>query len=186
MGFDLLPQWNTTLKDFDKYFVGFDDQFNRLAKVHDDMVKNIANYPPYNIRKTGENTYRIELAVAGFSKSDIDITMEDDKLIVKGLIRDDYDNQAPEDYVFKGIANRAFTRMFALSDQVEVHNAELVNGMLRIFLERIIPEHKKPRQIDITDEPTTVSLHAQNNQQLLQESNLVSPELQKAAKRKSV
>jgi molecular chaperone IbpA len=185
MGFDLLPQWNNTLKDFDKYFVGFDDQFNRLAKMHDDMVKNIANYPPYNIRKTGDNTYRIELAVAGFSKSDIDITMEDDKLVVKGFIRDDYDNQAPEDYVFKGIANRAFTRMFALSDQVEVHNAELVNGMLRIFLERIIPEHKKPKKIEISDEPSTVSLFAKNNPQLLQEQDLDQVEVKTAAKRKT-
>ena len=130
--------------------MGFDDQWTRLAKFHDELTKNVPNYPPYNIRKTDENNYTIELAVAGFTKSNIDISIENDKLIVKGFMRDDHDGE-PEDFLFKGIANRAFTRMFALSDQIEVHNAELVNGMLRIFLERIIPEHKKPRKIEVSD-----------------------------------
>jgi len=76
-------------KDFDKFFVGFDDQFNRLAKIHDDVTKNIPNYPPYNIRKTGDNTYVIEIAVAGFGKQEIDITFEDNKLIVAGSTKDD-------------------------------------------------------------------------------------------------
>lgn len=153
-------------KDFDKYFVGFDDQFNRIAKMHDDLTKHIPNYPPYNIKKTGENTYTIELAVAGFSKSNIDITLEDDKLIVKGFSQDD--NQTT-DYLFQGIANRAFTRMFALSDQIEVKNAELINGMLKIALEKIIPEHKKPKKIEVNDEPSTVSSFTADNKTLLLE-----------------
>jgi molecular chaperone IbpA len=162
----------SALKDFDKFFVGFDDQFNRLAKIHDDLTKNIPNYPPYNIKKVDDNKYTIELAVAGFTKSNIDITLEDGKLIVKGLVRDDQHGE-PEDYLFRGIANRAFTRMFALSDQVEVHNAELVNGMLKIFLERIIPEHKKPKKIEVSEEPNTVSEFAKNNpkQLLLEDEN---------------
>jgi molecular chaperone IbpA len=134
-------------KDFDKFFVGFDDQFNRLAKMHDDMTKHIPNYPPYNIKKTGDNTYSIEMAVAGFAKQNLDITIEDDKLIVKGFSQDD--NEAADKYLFQGIANRAFTRTFALSDQVEVQSADLINGMLKIALERIIPEHKKPKKIEV-------------------------------------
>lgn len=131
-------------KDFDKFFVGFDEQFNRMSKLHDDLTKNIPNYPPYNIRKTGENTYVIEVAVAGFGKSDIEIEMEDGKLIVRGNTNEDEDN-----FLFKGIANRAFTRAFAIDDHIEVKDAELFNGMLKVFLERIIPEHKKPKKIAV-------------------------------------
>ena len=134
-------------KDFDKYFVGFEDQLGKLAKAHDDLTKNIPNYPPYNIKKTGDNTYAIELAVAGFGKHDIEIELAEGKLIVKGNTSDTTD----ENFIFKGIANRAFTRAFALDDQVEVQDAEMLNGMLRIFLERIIPEHKKPTKIEVKD-----------------------------------
>lgn len=140
------------LKDFDKFFVGFDDQFTRMSKLHDDLTKNIPNYPPYNIKKTDENTYVIELAVAGFSKSQIEIELDDGKLIVRGSTNED---GSASDYIFKGIANRAFTRSFALDDHIEVKDAELFNGMLKVFLERIIPEHKKPKKIAVKtkDEP---------------------------------
>lgn len=141
---NLLPG---AFKDFDKYFVGFEDQFNKLAKIHDDLTKNIPNYPPYNIKKTGENTYAIELAVAGFGKQDIELELADGKLIVRGNLADNTD----ENYLFKGIANRAFTRTFALDDQIEVQDAELVNGLLKVFLERIIPEHKKPKKIEVKE-----------------------------------
>ena len=135
-------------KDFDKFFVGFDDQWNRLQKLHDDVTKNIPNYPPYNVRKTGDNTYSIELAVAGFGKSEIEIELEDNKLIVRGNVeKEDEDSN----FIFKGIASRAFTRTFALQDQVEVKDAEILNGMLRIFLERIIPEEKKPRKVEVKE-----------------------------------
>ena len=141
-----LPSIFGQVKDFDKFFVGFDDQFNRLAKLHDDLTKNIPNYPPYNIRKTGENTYTIELAVAGFGQGDIDIEIDGGKLIVRGNVA--AENEV-NDYLFKGIANRAFTRSFAVDDQIEVKDAELFNGMLKVFLERIIPEHKKPKKIEV-------------------------------------
>jgi molecular chaperone IbpA len=134
-------------KDFDKVFVGFEDQFNRLSKIHDDITKNIPTYPPYNIKKTGDNNYTIELAVAGFAKQDIEIEFADDKLIIKGNTSDD----ASTDYLFKGIAGRNFTRTFALNDQIEIKGAELFNGMLQIALERIIPEHKKPKKIEVKD-----------------------------------
>ena len=133
-------------KDFDKFYVGFDDQYNRLSKLHDDLTKNIPNYPPYNIKKTGENTYSIEIAVAGFGTQDIEIELADNKLIVKGNASSD---ETSENFLFKGIANRAFTRQFALNDQIEVQNAEMFNGMLKIFLEKIIPEHRKPKKIEV-------------------------------------
>lgn len=138
----------TTLKDFDKFFVGFDDQFNRISKMHDDLTKAIPNYPPYNIKKTGDNTYVIELAVAGFAKQDIEIELADGKMIIKGNVEN---GEAEDNFLFKGIANRAFTRTFALEDTVEVKDAAMMNGMLKVFLEKIIPEHKKPKKIEVKD-----------------------------------
>ena len=144
------PGFKFGTKDLDKFFVGFDDQFNQMAKMHDDLTKNIPNYPPYNIKKVKDNKYVIELAVAGFAKSDVEITFEDGKLIVAGKAADDSDT---DNFLYKGIANRAFNRTFALNDQVEINNAEMLNGMLKIFLERIIPEHKKPKKIEIAEKP---------------------------------
>ena len=139
-------------KDFDKIFVGFDDQFNRLAKMHDDLTKNIPNYPPYNIKKTGDNTYVIELAVAGFARQDIEIELADGKMVVKGNVTNDEDDS---NFLFKGIAARNFTRTFALDDQIEIKDAEMFNGMLQVFLERIIPEHKKPKKIEVKEAGTS-------------------------------
>jgi molecular chaperone IbpA len=141
----LLPM-NNLPKDFDKFFVGFEEHVNRIAKLHDDVTKNIPNYPPFNIKKTSDNTYSIELAVAGFAKHEIDIEFADDKLIVRGNTSEDDSN-----YLFKGIAARNFTRTFALDDQIEIKDAEMFNGMLKIALERIIPEHKKPKKIDVKE-----------------------------------
>lgn len=135
-------------KDFDKLYVGFDDQFNKLAKIHDDLTKSIPNYPPYNIKKTGDSTYVIEVAVAGFAKQDIEIELADGKMIIKGNV---HSSETEDNFLFKGIANRAFTRSFALDDQIEVRDAELINGMLKVFLERIIPEHKKPKKIEVKE-----------------------------------
>lgn len=152
-------------KDFDKFFIGFDDQLNHMVKLHDDITKNIPNYPPYNIKKVDDKKYVIEMAVAGFSKSEIEIEFADDKLIVKGNAKED---QA-QDYLFKGIAARNFVRTFALNDQVEIKGAGLLNGMLQIALERIIPEHKKSKKIEVSDEPSTVSIFAKNNPAFLVE-----------------
>ena len=137
----------SVFKDVEKFFVGFDDHFNRLAKLHDDVTKNIPNYPPCNIRKTGENTYVIEMALAGFARQDIEIEFVDDKLVVKGNAKEDDDGQ----YIFKGIAARNFTRTFAINDHIEIKDAELFNGMLKIALERLIPEHKKAKKIEVKE-----------------------------------
>lgn len=146
-------------KDFDKFFIGFDDQFNQMAKLHDDFTKNIPSYPPYNIKKIDDKKYVIEMAVAGFSKTEIEVEFMDDKLIIRGNAKED---QA-SNYLFKGIAARNFVRTFALNDQVEIKGAGLMNGMLQIALEKIIPDHKKPKKIEIQDEASTVSVYAKNN-----------------------
>ena len=157
----LLPQ---VFKDFDKFFVGFDDTYNRITKMHDDLTKNIPNYPPYNIKKVDDNTYVIEIAVAGFSKSEIEVEFADDKLIVRGNAQDD----AGSDWLYKGIAARNFTRTFALDDKIEIKDAALVNGMLKIALEKIIPEHKKPKKIEVKD---VEDISKKSKKELLTESS---------------
>jgi len=133
-------------KDFDRFFIGFDEQFNQMQKLHDDLTKNIPNYPPYNIKRISDNHYTIEIAVAGFGQQDIDIEINDGKLVVRGNINSESEE---DNFLFKGIANRAFTRTFALNDEIEVKDAEIFNGMLRIALERLIPEHKLPKKIAV-------------------------------------
>jgi molecular chaperone IbpA len=141
-----LSLFSPGFKDFDKFFVGFDDQFNRMQKMHDDITKNIPNYPPYNIRKNGENSYTIEIAVAGFAQNEIDIEIDGGKLVVKGNVAS---ADAEDNFLFKGIATRAFTRAFAIDDSIEVKDAELFNGMLKIALERLIPEAQKPKKVSV-------------------------------------
>jgi molecular chaperone IbpA len=123
-----------------KNSVGFDELFSKFS----DMTK-AAGYPPYNIKKTGDNTYVIEMAVAGFGRQDIELVLEEGVLTIKGELKTDEKN----DYLFKGIADRAFTRKFTLADTIEIKNADLMNGMLRVWLERLIPEHKKSKKIEI-------------------------------------
>lgn len=134
--FSFSKQFNTT--------VGFEPILKKLAEISETFPK-IPTYPPYNIKKTGENTYVIELAVAGFGKQDIELELQDGILTIKGNVKTD---EAAE-YLFKGIAERAFTRQFTLADTVEVKNADLINGMLKIWLERFIPDEKKPKKINI-------------------------------------
>ncbi len=135
-------------KDFDKFFLGFDDQFAKMQKFHDDFTKNIPNYPPYNIKKIDDTHYVIEMAVAGFGQTDLDIEIDGGKLIVKGNVNS---TEQEDSFLFKGIAARAFTRTFALNDQVEVKDAEIFNGMLKIALERLIPEEKKPKKVAVKE-----------------------------------
>jgi molecular chaperone IbpA len=130
-------------KDLDKFFVGYDRVFDRLREFHDEATKNIPNYPPYNIKKTEENKYVIEMAVAGFGKQDIEIETEGDKLIIKGNAQADTEETA--DTLYQGLALRPFTRAFTLNDQVEVQNAEMINGLLKVTLERLIPESQRKK-----------------------------------------
>lgn len=125
--------------------IGFDDMFKQLSSYSENLQKMSSTFPNYNIKKTDENTYVIELAVAGFGKQDIELVLEDGILTIKGQVTSD----EAADYLFKGIADRAFTRKFTLADTVEVKNADLFNGMLKIWLERFIPENKRPKKIEI-------------------------------------
>ena len=143
------------LSNLNKHFVGFDKVLDNLTNVNDTYTKailnNSPNWPPYNIVKIDDNNYTIELAVAGFGKHNLDIELANNTLVVKGGFTvdeiDPIDN--PVQYLWKGIADRMFTRKFTLADTVEVKNAEYVNGMLKIFLENVVPEEKKPKKVDI-------------------------------------
>ena len=131
--------------------VGFDNVFDHFERMMDDhnfneMVRY--NYPPYNIVKTGNFTYNIELALAGFSKKDIEINMEDGILNIKSAVEATKDKDE-DGVIHKGIAKRYFSKAFTIADDVEVKGAELKDGLLRVSLERIVPESKKPRTIDI-------------------------------------
>jgi molecular chaperone IbpA len=146
-----------TFKDFDSWFVGFDDIAKKLTAAQEQAAAFTTKYPPYNLKKIDENKYAIELAVAGFAKQDLEIEIVEDKLIIKGNTT----SQDPADpgvmswpqMLHNGLAMRPFTRTFTLSDNVEIRGASLLNGILKIALEAIIPEHKKPKKVEInTDE----------------------------------
>jgi molecular chaperone IbpA len=139
-----------TTQSLPTHWVGFDNIFSELDRLTQDQLKKIPNWPPYNIRKIDDDHYSIELAVAGFGRSDIDITTKDNELVIKGEVKADPDAT----YVHKGIAERAFERSFTLADSVVVKNASLVNGMLKVWLEHIIPEEKKPKKVEINDADT--------------------------------
>ena len=131
--------------------VGFDNVFDHFERMMDDhnfneMVRY--NYPPYNIVKTGDYTYNIELALAGFSKKDIDITMEEGVLNIKSAVEATKDKDE-DGVIHKGIAKRYFSKSFTIAEDVEVKGAELKDGLLKVSLERIVPESKKPRTISI-------------------------------------
>lgn len=142
-------KFNTTnLADFDRYFVGADRVMKRLSDIADQSAQMMPiKYPPYNIKKVDEDRYVIELAVAGFGKSEIDIELQEGLLSIRGKI-DPVDNT---EYLYKGIAERGFKREFTLADNVEVKSSTLVNGMLKIWLEAFVPEEKKPKKINIED-----------------------------------
>lgn len=135
-------------KDFAKVGVGFDPILKRFLDVVSKERGGSTTYPPYNITKNGETSYTIQLAVAGFDKNDIDITLQDGKLKISGSIPEKNDGI---EYLYKGIAGRTFARVFEIADGVEIESAELVNGILSINLRRIIPEEKKAKRIEISD-----------------------------------
>jgi molecular chaperone IbpA len=134
------------LNGLDKHFVGFDTVADRINKVTAEIAKN-TSYPPYNICKTSDTNYLIEMAVAGFSKGEIDIEVAEGKLIIKGNV--DSEKYSETEYLFKGLAHRSFTRTFVLEDEIEIKGATLVDGILSVELERIIPETKKSTKITV-------------------------------------
>ena len=127
----------------DPFFIGFNRTLDRLNSVHTAAVNQ--SYPPYNIFKVDEDTYRVDLALAGFDKKDIDVSVDNGTLIVKGEVT----TEDAAETIHKGIATRKFTRTFALGEYMEVVGAEFKNGMLSVNVERIVPEDKKPKSIKI-------------------------------------
>ena len=130
------------------YAVGFDRQFDRLFDYVTHQAESTGGYPPYNIQKLEDYKFEIEMALAGFSKKDIEIEVAEGVLTVKSM--KDKDTGSTDDYtLYKGISQRNFTRKFTLADDIVVKGAELKDGMLTISLERIVPEEKKPQLITI-------------------------------------
>ena len=126
------------------FSVGFDSIFDNFLNM--DLTRD-TGYPPYNIRKVNEYQYLIEMALAGFSKDDIEVELTDGNLAVRSKENADKDDN--DSFVHKGIAKRSFMRQFSLSDDIVVKGADLKDGLLVIDLERVIPEEKKPRLIQI-------------------------------------
>lgn len=126
--------------------VGFDRLFTMLDTLA--SPEGSQAYPPYNIERTGEDTYRITMAVAGFSESELDIEAHRNQLTVKGQKAEE-DASETSEVLYRGIASRAFERRFQLADFVEVAGASLKNGLLHIDLKREIPEQMKPRKIEV-------------------------------------
>ena len=126
----------------DPFFIGFNRELGRLNTAY---KTNSQSYPPYDLLKLDEDTYQISLAIAGFSKEDIDVSVDNGTLIIKGEIVEVTDAEV----VHKGIAGRKFVRSFALGEYMEVTDAELKDGMLHVHVVRVVPEEKKPKSIKI-------------------------------------
>ena len=130
--------------------VGFDDMFDHFEHMMDDSFfgRSVANFPPYNIVKTGENTYDVELALAGFNKKDIEVEYKENLLTVKSKKQEETKDE-DGNVIHRGISKRMFSKSFTIANDVEVKGAELKDGLLKVSMERIIPEHKKAKLIDI-------------------------------------
>jgi molecular chaperone IbpA len=147
--FDLAPLYRNT--------VGFDRLFSMLDQFGGPEA--VPSYPPYNIERTGENAYRISVAVAGFSEGDLNIEVKENALTIRGEKKSVNDN-GKADVLYQGIAARTFERRFQLADYVQVTGASLENGLLHVDLVREIPEAKKPRQIAINGRSAPQTIEA--------------------------
>lgn len=129
----------------DPFLIGFSREFDRLNTLQ--KTNSSISYPPYNVVKHTDDEYDLVLAVAGFSKEDLSVVVDDGYLVISGEMPDMIYEDS--EYLYKGIANRKFTRKFALGEYMEVTRTELHNGLLGITIERNVPEEKKPKQITI-------------------------------------
>mgnify|MGYP001449947159 CR=1 FL=1 len=136
------------LTPFYRSAIGFDRMANLVDNLFQTPESGNANFPPYNIEKIGETDYRISMAVAGFSEADLDVTIHEGTLLVKGHAnQDEFDKETT--FLYRGIAGRQFERRFQLADFIEIKSANLKNGLLHIDLKREVPEKMKPRKINI-------------------------------------
>ena len=140
-----LSVWNS-LRPFS---VGFDSIFEEFDRMLESTERYSSNYPPYNIHKLNEKDYKIEIALAGYSKDDIELELKENTLTVRNKAKEKVVNEEGNGVIHKGISTRQFERSFTISEDIKVKNAELKNGLLNIDLTRIIPEEKKARLIDI-------------------------------------
>ena len=133
------------------FSIGFDDMFDQFENMLGNGGLSMqSNYPPYNIRRTGQDKYSIEVALAGFSKNDVEVEFEDNLLTVRTKQIDTTNNKNDDgEIIHKGISQRQFARSFTIADDVKVNGAELKDGLLTIACERIIPDHKKKKLIEI-------------------------------------
>ena len=132
--------------------VGYDDVFDHFESMFNHQYDsiNVPNYPPYNIVKTGKYTYDIQVALAGYGKKDVDVSFENNVLTIKSVKdKDEEEVEDNEGVLHKGIAKRMFTKSFTIADDVEIKGAELKDGLLNVSMEKVIPEHKKARTIEI-------------------------------------
>ncbi len=134
--FDMTPLFRST--------VGFD----RMARMIDSLAnQQVPSYPPYNIEKIDEDNYRITMAVAGFAENELDVTVQDNQLVITGGKTEAEDEG--RNYLYRGIAERSFERRFNLAEHIKIVGANLVNGLLHVELARQVPEEKKPRKVAI-------------------------------------
>ena len=132
------------------FSIGFDDMFDQFeSMLGNGSLAMQSNYPPYNIRKEGNDKYAIEIAVAGFNKDDVEVEYEDNLLTVKTKEVKRSEEKDGDEVIHRGISQRSFARSFTIADDVKVNGAELKDGLLRIACERIMPEHKKKKLIEI-------------------------------------
>ena len=133
------------------FSIGFDDMFDQFENMlGNGNLTMQSNYPPYNIRKTGKDNYAIEVALAGFNKKDVEVEFEDNLLTVRTkLVNKSEENNIDGEIIHKGISQRQFARSFTIADDVKVNNAQLKDGLLTVACERILPDHKKKRLIQI-------------------------------------
>ena len=137
--------FDTFWRDLSPFTVGFDRTFDTLSLLVKSQPQN-TNYPPYNIRKVSDDHYSVELALAGFEEKDLDIEVSGENLIISGKKSD----ESNENLIHQGLASRNFQRKFVLSDDMIVKGAALSNGILYIGIERVVPDHKKPKKISLT------------------------------------
>ena len=143
----LFPQWASLHKSLDPFTVGFDDILDQIRDISETVAKATPGYPPYNIKQVKENKYVIEMAVAGFAKTDIEVTLEGNKLVIKGAVVESAED--PSSFIYKGIANRNFNRTFTLADKVEIKDAEIANGMLKVWLENMVKAQDMVKKIAV-------------------------------------
>jgi molecular chaperone IbpA len=154
---------NLNFDPFHSRTIGFEKIFDRLSRIAEDNIPPQNSYPPYNIHRKGDDKFDIEIAVAGFSQEDLDIEYKDNELTIEGKKKE----EEQTDYVHKGIANRGFRKVWHIEDHTEVIDAKLKNGLLKVSLEKIVPEELKPKKIKINQKQ-----ERQSDKELLQEGKV--------------